>query len=153
MLQKQHRWREEGHYLDGSQIKSAAFSFQLVIKSGRNLDLSASCQERGRKQTRNAHEISAFTYSCIVPIVKQKALSILKFYQQQVSAYFNCHLALRGENLNLEIWEACPLAIPKLERAALLTWQATTHSFIPRHAHSFTEKHRSTRFHLFLLRD
>lgn len=95
MLQKQHRQREEGRYLDGSQIKSAGFRFQLVIKSGRNLDLSALCQELGRKQKRNTRKISTFTYSCIVPILKQKALSILKLYQQQVSAYFNCHVALR----------------------------------------------------------
>lgn len=139
--------------LKSPQIKSAGFRFQMVIKSGRNLDLPALCQEWARKQKRNTHEISAFTYCRIVPILKQKLLSILKLYKQRVSAYFNCHVASRRCNLDLEIWEARPLAIPKLERAVLLTWQATTPSFVPRHTHSFTEKHCSIRFCLFLLRD
>lgn len=70
-------------------------------------------------------------------MLEQKAMSFLKCHKLLGTAYFNCHVVLGRQNLNLEIWEVCPLATAGPERAVLLMRQATTHSLTRSQTGSF----------------
>lgn len=84
-LQKQHGQGKKGCYLKGSQTGSGGFRYQFGY--------AKNYSEMGKKtKQKDIHKI--FTYSHIVAVLKQKVSSILKLYKLQVSAYFNCHVAL-----------------------------------------------------------